>query len=102
QDDREIFQCRGDLGLGLEGLFEHGEVDPVGHFGPIGGAQRKLEIIVEDCTAQPRHLKGPSWRGGRPEFAVGEVAMVARYLLSRKLVGLKNASETPLYIRLQA
>ena len=38
-------------------LIEDGDVDPVGDFGPVRHRNRQVEIIVEDCTAQPRHRK---------------------------------------------
>src|SRR6185295_19862938 len=36
-------------------LVEHRDVDAVGDFGPVGDRERHIEIVVEDCTAQPRH-----------------------------------------------
>ena len=46
-----------------ERLVEHGDVDAVGDFRPVGDRQGQVEIVVENCTAQPRHREVRSWRG---------------------------------------
>ena len=44
-------------------LVEHGDVDPVLDLGPVGDRKRHIEIVVENCTAQPRHGEVRCWRG---------------------------------------
>ena len=40
-------------------MVEDRDVDAVSYFAPIRDVERDVEIVVEDCTAQPRHRKGP-------------------------------------------
>ena len=72
EDDFEILQRRSRLSFGLEGLFEDGEIDPVRDLGPIRGCQRKLEIVVKDCTARPRHGRSDPGKNDGAETPVRE------------------------------
>ena len=54
-DDLEVLAGAGVGLVGGERLVEHGDVDPVGDRRPVGQLQRHVLIVVENCTAQPRH-----------------------------------------------
>ena len=62
-DDLEILQRAGGGLGGRKGLVEDGDVDPVGDLGPVRDLRATFEIVVENCTAQPRHWEVRSWRG---------------------------------------
>src|SRR5206468_234769 len=88
-DDLEVGQrARGSL-LGGEGMAEHGDVDAVGQALPIGEVEGEVEIVVENCTAQPRHQRSSLARGGtrpwlrairtvRKPFASSKIRQVMR------------------------
>ena len=67
EDDLEILQRRSRLVLRRKGLLEHGEIDTVLDLRPVRGVEREFQIVVEDCTAQPRHgeVRFPAGDGGR-------------------------------------
>src|SRR6185369_13803838 len=58
-DDLEILQGTDGRFSRRKRLVEYRDVDAVVDLGPVGDRQRHIEIVVEDCTAQPRHGKGP-------------------------------------------
>ena len=83
-DDLEILQGVGGGFRGRKRLVEHRDVDAVGDFGPVGDRKRHIEIVVEDCTAQPRHGGGPLMARMTAGWPSGKVAIVARNQWRRK------------------
>ena len=62
-DDLEILQRAGGGLGGGEGLVEDGDVDAVADLRPVReSASVRLMIVIENCTAQPRHGEVRSWR----------------------------------------
>ena len=58
-DDLKILErAGGGLGRG-ERLVEDRDVDTVRDLGPVCDRHGQVEIVVENCTAQPRHWEGP-------------------------------------------
>src|ERR1700730_6857345 len=61
-DDLEILQCA-DGGLGGSKRFvESGDIDAICYLRPVRDPQSHVEIVIKNCTAQPRHGKVRSWR----------------------------------------
>ncbi len=61
-DDLEILQRHGRGLGGREGLVENGDVDAIGDLGPVRDPQGKVDIVIQNCTARPRHGKVRSWQ----------------------------------------
>src|SRR5260221_249082 len=61
-DDLELLQ-RISSGLGRsKRLVEHRDIDAISDLRPVRDPQSQIEIVVENCTAQPRHGKNPFMR----------------------------------------
>ncbi len=61
-DDLEILQrISGGLGRSKR-LVEHRDIDAISDLRPVRDPQSQIEIVVENCTAQPRHGKNPFMR----------------------------------------
>jgi hypothetical protein len=61
-DDLEILQRGGSGLLRGKGLVEYGDIDAICDLRPVRDIKGQIEIVVENCTAQPRHGKVRSWR----------------------------------------
>jgi hypothetical protein len=61
-DDLEIPERAGGGFRRSKGLVENSEIDAILDLRPVGDPQSQIEIVVENCTAWPRHGKVRSWR----------------------------------------
>jgi len=60
-NDLEILQRVGGRLWRDKGLIEDGDVDAIADFRPVGDGKSKIEVVIENCTAQPRHWEFHSW-----------------------------------------